>query len=91
MNHFLWIFTTNKTLGLIEILLGGLGILMCFRQQSVIYCTLIGWITLGTGTARFVPAADPITIDFLNINYSSAYLFIGIGGCALFSAFMGKD
>lgn len=90
-DKFLWLFSTNYLLGIFTIVLGAGSIIMSLSKMSVAGCTLIGWILIAMGVMRFIPAADNIIIQLWNINYPTAYLFIGLGAGSLFAAFMGND
>jgi hypothetical protein len=79
-----WIFTTNVTHALIEVLLGAVGLVWAARgPQRASYLIIVGLILVAAGALRLLPATESFLVGLLNINDTLAIANLVIGGMSI--------
>lgn len=84
------VLTTNTTHAAIHIVLGIVGIYSGYKNRARGFCLFLGILLLIVGILRFIPGADTIVVNLLNVNNPVAYLNIIVGIVALAITASGK-
>lgn len=82
------ILTTNLPHAVIQIALGFAGVWVAMKPGARGYSLLVGWLLLAVGVLRFIPSADELVVDLLNVNPAVAILNIVVGVAGLYSGFV---
>ena len=80
------ILTTNTLHAIIHVILGITGIMLGYRDKARGFCWFLGGLLLVVGVLRFIPGANQIVIDLLNVNDAVGIMNIVIGLMGLAAA-----
>lgn len=85
------VLTTNTLHAIIHIFLAIVGLSMGVAGRGRNYCIFVGLLLLVVGICFFIPGADKLVIELLNVNNAVAYLNIGIGVVAFIMVALSRN